>query len=30
MIAKYIAATDGIIVEQEDRVVRRVKFKSLG
>jgi hypothetical protein len=28
--AKYLAATDGMIVAQEDRVVRRVKFKSLG
>jgi hypothetical protein len=27
---KYLAATDGMIVAQEDRVVRRVAFKSLG
>jgi NIPSNAP len=27
--AKYLSATDGMIVAQEDRVVRRVKFKSL-
>ena len=26
--AKYLAATDGMIVAQEDRIVRRVKFKK--
>ena len=28
--AKYLAATDGMIVAQEDRIVRRVNFKHTG
>ena len=27
--ARYLAATDGMIVAQEDRIVRRVNFKAL-
>jgi hypothetical protein len=27
--AKYLAATDGLIVAQEDRIIRPVDFKSL-
>jgi hypothetical protein len=27
--AQYFAATDGMIVAQEDRIVRRVNFKTL-
>jgi hypothetical protein len=26
--AKYLAATDGLVVGQEDRIMRRVEFKS--